>query len=39
MIKNYKGNIQHGVGINTRVINEGPLRSKVTGELQGYSFN
>jgi len=40
----YKGNLQNGVGINTRVANprviqEGPLKSKVTGELQGYSFN
>ena len=38
----YKGNIQNGVGINTRtnpkVIQEGALKSKVTGELQGYSF-
>jgi len=39
----YKGNLQDGVGINTRVVNpkvvqEGPLKSKVTGELQGYSF-
>ena len=39
----YKGNLQDGVGIKTRinkrVVQEGPLKSKVTGELQGYSFN
>ena len=35
----YKGNIQNGVGINTRVVKEGPLKSKVMGEIQGYSFN
>ena len=39
-INDFKGSIQNGVGIDTKVIKEeGPLKSRVTGELQGYSFN
>ena len=38
-INDFKGNIQNGVGIDTRVVKEGPLKSRVTGEIQGYSFN
>ena len=36
--KGYKGNIQDGVGINTRVVEESALNSRVTGEIQGYNF-
>jgi len=36
--KQYKGNIQNGVGINTRVVEESALNSKVTGEIVGYSI-
>ena len=38
-INDFKGNIQNGVGIDTRVVKEGPLKSRVTGEIQGYSFD
>ena len=36
--KQYKGNIQNGVGINTRVVKETALNSKVTGEYEGYNL-
>lgn len=35
----YKGNIQNGVGINTRVVKETALNSKVTGEYEGYNLS
>ena len=36
--KKYKGNIQNGIGINTRVVEESALESKVTGSYEGYNL-
>jgi len=37
--KKYKGNLQNGIGINTRVVDEETaLKSKVTGSYEGYNL-